>query len=121
MDEQRKFKRLDFYCHVEILTPNKLILGELIDVSLNGVLVATEEPAEEWLDDGEKCTLRLHMVENELVLMFQAELRHHFELRSGFEFTEVDVDTMTELRRVLELNFGDAERIEREFQALLND
>ncbi|MFH1998742.1 MAG: PilZ domain-containing protein [Planctomycetota bacterium] len=121
MDEQRNFKRLGFYCHVEVLTPDKLIIGELIDVSLNGALVATDEPIEKWISSGDPCILRLHMAENELLLVFNAKLVHYFEQRSGYEFTNVNVDSMSELRRILELNFADADLIEREFKALIKD
>jgi hypothetical protein len=39
----------------------------------------------------------------------------------GFHFTEIDADSMAHLRRLLELNTGDAGEIERELERMVED
>ena len=54
-------------------------------------------------------------------LGFQAELIHCEENRYGFKFISENLETLTHLRKLIELNTGDAEATRSELSAWLCD
>jgi hypothetical protein len=54
-----------------------------------------------------------------IVLAFDAELIHREENRLGFKFLHEDLETLTHLRTLLELNTGDPEGVRSEMLAWL--
>lgn len=49
----------------------------------------------------------------------QVELTHEAKGQLGFVCTNIDLDSIKHLRRLIELNLGDQEELERELGALL--
>ena len=57
----------------------------------------------------------LSLASCDIHLQFDAELVHREGDHYGFRIDSLDVDSLTHLRRLLELNCGDADTIDREF------
>lgn len=60
------------------------------------------------------CFLDIKLVNSDIHLQFEAKLSHQKENHYGFVFLSEEIDTFVHLRRLLELNLGDSEVIDRE-------
>jgi hypothetical protein len=112
MSERRNFQRVPFTTKAEIHGNNKKYTGKLLDISLKGALIAGTVPIE--LEAGSHCELTIHLPETEIVLNFEAELVHCTDNKLGFKFTGEDTETAIHLRRLLELNIGSSDEVEKE-------
>ena len=116
-DERRVFSRVPFTGKVAVVGDHAHWLADLIDISMKGVLVT--RPAE-WHDQtGDNFQLKIDLGENRVVITMDASLVHSSDECLGFCCEHIDLDSMTHLRRLLELNLGDEERINHELSALI--
>jgi len=119
MDERRNFQRVPFATNAEITYHGKKYHGELLDISLTGALVLGKEQIP--LAEGNRCKLSIHLLDSEINLQFEADIVHLHERRVGFKFISEDAETASHLRRLLELNIGSSDAIDREVSLLLKD
>ncbi|MFA5701556.1 MAG: PilZ domain-containing protein [Desulfuromonas sp.] len=121
MEEKRLYKRVRFIEEVEITHANKIYPGVVTDISMKGILIRLEDmPAEDVAEQGWR--IRLPLSGNVQIIVKARP--SHCDLKShavGFEFTKIDADSMAHLRRLLELNTGDAGAIERELGQMVED
>ena len=118
MAERRNYHRVPFTTDAEILCNNKKYKGELLDISLKGALILGAGHIQ--LTEGNRCDLTIHLLETEIALKFEADLIHIDENKLGFRFVSEDTETAMHLRRLLELNIGSSEDIEREIDIWLS-
>jgi len=116
MEEKRRFTRIKFVTDVRIKVKEHTFDGDLIDLSLNGALMHSNKQA--LLTLGEECELCFYLPSSDITLVFNVKLSHSENQNLGFEFVSEDLDTMTHLRRLLELNMGDDEKITEELSVL---
>lgn len=90
----------------------------VLDLSLKGALLTV--PAETRLTVGEHCTLSVQLDTDDLIRM-ECKVAHHEGERTGLLCLTIDIDSVTHLRRLVELNLGDPELLERELSALIAD
>lgn len=116
MNKRRQFSRvlLDFDATLGI--GGRLFPTSVIDISLKGVLL--NRPPGWKQEDHRGLVLDIKLVNSGVTLHMQAEVAHAHEDLLGLRFTGMDMDSITHLRRLLELNLGDAELIDREVSAL---
>ena len=89
---------------------------KLIDISLKGVLVKAPHG---WLPQtGESAALTLSLDGAGAEIKLLAQLAHRESNQLGFLCDEIDMDSITHLRRLVELNLGDSSLLERELEAL---
>ena len=60
-----------------------------------------------------------HFPSSEITLTFNAELVHNHQNKLGLKFWSTDINTMTHLRRLLELNVADYDAITHELSFLV--
>jgi hypothetical protein len=89
--------------------------AELRDISLQGAKVKCETPLP-WTP-GALCRLLIPLGE-EVSLRFEAEVVHCHEGLVGMKFVRMEPETFSHLLRLLELNTGDAGRVEEELRLL---
>lgn len=116
-EERRYFARIPFGGKVAIIGEHSQWLADLMDISMKGVLIA--RPAEWHGQPGDHFHLRLNLSENKLIINMDASLAHSSNECLGFCCEHIDLESMTHLRRLLELNIGDEDRINHELSALL--
>lgn len=114
---KRKFTRTAFETRVDLLIAGQVIQGELCDVSLKGVLVSV--PSTEPVEIGQEVKIKIHLSATELVISADGVVAHLEDERVGVKFTTIDIDSMTHLRRLLEYNTDDVDKIEKELSFLL--
>ena len=119
MGERRNFQRVPFATEAEIKCSGKIYHAELLDISFQGALVLGKGPMP--LAAGSRCDLSIHLTDSEITLQFAADIIHYRENRVGLKFISEDTETATHLRRLLELNIGSSEALDREIAFWLKD
>ena len=119
MAEKRKYQRVPFATEAEINCNEDKFSGELLDISLQGALIHGQGTIS--LKEGDICELSIHLLDSEIIMQFDVDLVHREEDRFGFKFIGEDTETMIHLRRLLELNIGSSEAIDKEISFWLKD
>ncbi|NMG67747.1 PilZ domain-containing protein [Azoarcus indigens] len=120
--EQRKFSRIRFQSGAHLLVDDTETACEICDLSLKGaLLVLQEESTPASLEVGGRCMLELRLDDAGTAVRMEGDVAHREGRRLGLVCREIDLDSITHLRRLLELNLGDAALLNREFSALIAD
>lgn len=123
-DQRRAHVRVPFIEDAILRLENETATCELHDISLKGALILA--PAGPDLRVGAPCTLHIRLGDdNSSVIEIRGHIARsgedHATPLAGIAFEDIDVDSMTHLRRLMELNLGDPALMERELSALLHD
>lgn len=116
-DERRRFSRITFHRPAELDVRIARASCEVVDVSLRGALV--EVPVLFRTHAGEKCTLTIRLDAGEAVIRMEGEIVHREGTLVGVRCLEIDLDSISHLRRLVELNLGDEAALHRELSALV--
>ncbi len=114
--ERRRFVRIAFDAKTELTQAGNSWPVKLLDLSLKGLLIEKPQP---WHGDPEaRFTANIHLNDDTPVVM-EVELVHDDHNQLGFHCSHIDLDSISHLRRLVELNLGDEAELERELAALL--
>ncbi len=114
--DQRHFARIQFHHGAQLVLDGRRTGCEVLDLSLKGALL---RPAQALaVATGAVCTLELVLDDGDSVVRMEGSVAHAEADRLGLVWSSIDIDSITHLRRLLELNLGDASLLEREFVAL---
>ncbi len=116
--EKRRFTRIPFAGRLTVTCATGTSAGDLRDISLKGVLMTHPPEWQRCPGNGEPVDLSLEL-ESGLILDAHGTTAHVDDDVIGFEFTTLPVESAAHLRRLVELNLGSGELLEREFDALL--
>ncbi|MBM4053485.1 MAG: PilZ domain-containing protein [Planctomycetes bacterium] len=119
MESKRHFSRIHFEAHTQLKHHNTTYRGELLDISLKGALLQFKENIPVKL--GDECELKIHLPSSNINLVFESKLVHIHQDHFGFKFISEDIDTITHLRRMIELNVGNHEKITDELSHWLKE
>ena len=111
MDERRMFSRILFATDAHLAQGETKWETTILDLSLNGALV--EEPAH-FSNSGEAITLSFTLPESDIEISIDTELVHQKNTQLGLKCNFIDVDSISHLKRMVELNLGDASLLNRE-------
>nr|WP_320050953.1 PilZ domain-containing protein [uncultured Desulfuromonas sp.] len=120
MNEKRHYARVNFVEHAHLNCAGQQRDVTLHDISLKGALLELPEPLENSLI-GLSCHLSLRLADSTIVLDFDAQIAHLNGTTMGMTFTAMDSDCMTHLRRLLELNTGNPDEIDRELSYMVQN
>ena len=115
--DKRNFSRIIFDAHTHISHDDKEWKTELLDISLKGALVERPDNWDEEL--GSEHLLRISLSGDNRIDM-QASVAHVEANQIGFACHHIDLDSITHLRRIVELNTGNEELLHRELSSLKN-
>ncbi len=113
--DRRRFWRASFEAPASLASEGNFVEAEVIDLSLKGALV--EVPVGWRATRGQSVQLDLPLSGEARILM-QMRIVHVEGVRVGLRCEHIDLDSMTHLRRLVELNSGDPALLERELAAL---
>jgi len=119
-DERRRFSRIPFEVNAHLNShKGELHLNcHVIDISLNGILI---QKPDGWLGlMNEEYTIDLLLEGGQLVIKMDADVAHIDNDSIGFTCTHIDLDSITHLKRLVELNLGDEGLLNRELSALIH-
>lgn len=114
-EEKRRFSRILYQANAELSRGHENWPCTLIDLSLKGCLL--ELPADWQGTDSESYHLHLALSE-ECQIEMPLQLTFQLDNHAGFYCNEIDLNSITQLRRLVELNLGDNQLLERELDAL---
>ncbi len=113
---RRQFWRAAFPSPVRLIGSGGTVTAELLDISARGALV---EVPPEWTGHlGDSCHLKLRLSDAHVIVM-AAEVAHVEGRQVGLRCQRIDVASIGHLRRLVQLNAGDPEMLERELDVLL--
>ncbi len=116
-DERRRFSRITFHRPAELDAGGERVTCELLDVSLKGALV--EAPVGLRARAGQACTLTIRLDAGDATVRMDGQIAHREGGQLGIRCTGIDLDSIAHLRRLVELNLGDEELLQRELSALV--
>jgi len=114
--EQRKHYRVLFDTLASIHINASNMQAYMIDISLQGALI--KKPDAWTAKVGDTGQLRIVLSDNVTAISMDVKVAHIEDDHVGFHCEHIDIDSITHLRRLVELNLGDPEMLEREFSAL---
>lgn len=114
-EEQRRFTRVPFDAKAVLDKDGREWSCELIDLSLKGALI--HKPADWSGLAGEEYQLTL-VLDEDVSIRMDMSVAHVEDEHIGLYCKDIDLDSITHLRRLVELNLGDAGLLERELMAL---
>ncbi|NOR69637.1 MAG: PilZ domain-containing protein [Methylomarinum sp.] len=115
INNKRHFHRIFYNSDVTLSGESSTISCKLIDISLQGCLLRFDTPWNEPLED--LYTMKLKLSEDISITM-QISVTHVIGNDAGFKCEHIDIDSISQLRRLVELNLGDSQMLERDFLAL---
>ncbi len=108
---QRHFSRVPFVTPVRLIGPHGSTGVQLLNISLKGALVSRPDG---WgVEPGTLLALELTLADNEYIRA-NVKVAHSEPDRVGLFWEHIDLDSMTHLRRLVQLNLGDADKLDRE-------
>lgn len=117
-DNRRKFSRIPFKSEARLFLPDGECVVDVLDLSLKGALIHLKEPM--FVVVGTNGTLKIHLDNVGSSIRMEVTIVHHMANYYGLACREIDLDSVTHLRRLVELNLGDEAMAEREFSLLAN-
>ncbi|MFC3117252.1 PilZ domain-containing protein [Cellvibrio fontiphilus] len=116
--ERRKFSRILFDAHVELAQGEFHWRASLLDISLKGLLLQQKLPPEVSVKD--PVLVKILLSDNTCIAM-SVTVAHQHHQQTGLVCSSIDIDSVSHLRRLIELNLGDAAAAERELSELISD
>ncbi|QEP44563.1 PilZ domain-containing protein [Ectothiorhodospiraceae bacterium BW-2] len=118
MIEKRNFSRIKVDADAVLSVATHHYRCHIIDISLKGALLElTDEAAA--LKPQMGCTLQLQLADSDIVIEMAGHLAHIHAPTVGICCENIDLDSITHLKRIVELNLGSTELLERELKELI--
>lgn len=112
----RKYSRIPFDTEARLELSGRFLSARILDISMKGVLL--ELPENEDIPMGSLFNLTIPLLDEASSIHMRAVLRHREEGHIGCEWVGIDIDSITSLHRMLELNIADNTVLERELHQL---
>jgi len=113
--EKRHFKRFPMDGKAVLYCSGDRWDSRLIDISLKGALIVA--PAEWEADSAVDCQLELKL-DGEVVITMEGSVVHCENGHLGFYCHHISLESISHLRRLVELNLGEETLLERELGEL---
>ena len=117
--ERRQFARVAFAAGAGLITTQEHLQCQVLDISLKGVLL--QLPEGHTPQAGMPCLVKLPLGagDGDVVIAMAGELAHVEGGHAGVLCRSIDLESITHLRRLIEVNLGDPTASERELKALI--
>ena len=114
--EKRRFSRVHFDTEVLISSNEKCSRTKLIDMSIKGALI--ECPVDMQIEIDQALQLEVNLDHTGIMITMDMRVAHITEHHVGLSCQSIDAESISHLRRLVELNLGDAELVNRELLQL---
>ena len=115
-EERRNFNRILYTADATLTDSKETRQCRILDLSLQGCLLCFEEP---WTASQTLYKLNLQLSDSVFIHM-ELSVSHVLGKEVGFKCEHIDIDSISQLRRLVELNLGDSALLERDLLALSN-
>lgn len=113
--ERRQYTRVPFHAEILMQSGNEEWTCNLLDISLNGMLV--EPPGNIKINPNNPCAVALFL-SDDVIINARARIKHTSDDRWGLQYINIDVDSLQHLRHLLESKLKDADLLDRELSQL---
>ena len=121
MNEQRRhFLRIGFDSPARLSLADRQFAVQVVDLSLRGALLRLPHGADVPAGAAARLHVDLDQAAGSEILM-QGNVAHAAGRCAGVVCRGMDLDSVTHLRRLVELNLGSADLLRRELSALLGE
>jgi hypothetical protein len=115
MSEKRHFQRVFYNSDATLSNENTTVSCKILDLSLKGCLLEFDQT---WqADPNHLYTLKLDL-SDDIAIIMELSVTHVIDKKVGFKCEHIDIDSISQLRRLVELNLGNTEMLERDLAAL---
>lgn len=114
--ERRHFIRIQFQTNAHLHLSEGEFAVEVVDISLKGALIRPH--SELFATVGSNGVLDISLGEADAFIRMEVTIAHREGSYFGLACREIDLDSITHLRRLVELNVGDESILHRELIAL---
>jgi PilZ domain len=115
--DKRHFNRIAFDSPVVLRQEDNEWKSKLVDISLKGALIL--EPDNWKQNDNDDYQLSIQLDNSDIEINMDVKLAHAENEQIGFHCEHIDIDSVTDLRRLVELNLGDEELLNRDIANML--
>lgn len=116
MENRRQFTRILFSIKAQLTVEDNIYPVSIHDISLSGALI-TAVKSEQTLK-GKLGVLHFSLSDNESEVTMHIAVVHEQNDETGLQCNAIDIDSVTHLRRLIELNLGDSEQLNKELSQL---
>jgi hypothetical protein len=109
--DKRKRSRVPVHFDIAIVLRGERIQARIVNISLTGILCTTDRRFQK--DDA--CTVVISL-RDDLQITIDAKLLRVGKDETAISFTSMDEESFSHLKKVVQYNTGDADRIEKEFR-----
>ncbi|NOU49540.1 PilZ domain-containing protein [Pseudoalteromonas sp. JBTF-M23] len=118
MEERRQFTRVLFSTPALLMTASGDYNCQLLDLSLKGALVTLPKGYVPLKD--ELASIKVMLPDSDITISMEVEVRHIEHDHLGLHCSQIDLDSVTHLKRLIELNIGDDKVLHRELVQLIH-
>ena len=118
-DERRHYARIAFHSPAQLVSAAGTLDVVVLDLSLKGALIRL--PTGAALQTGAICQLHVRLDQMNDQISMETRVTHVEGDHAGLLCRVIDLDSVTHLRRLVELNLGDPLLLERELSALVGE
>ncbi len=113
--ERRRFTRIPMLKEVTLYSGMEALTSQIIDLSLKGALLKCPENHHPKAGD----LFRLSIpIENSPAIIMNIQVVHTHEDTFGAEWTQIDMDSFSILKRTIELNIKEKESLRKDIKTL---
>lgn len=117
-DEKRRFQRIPFSAKADLRGADFHTIGQLQDICMRGALVKLNDEFNGCVGQKLTLTVLLDSATDHSITM-KTEVTHIRGKVIGLKSLGIDLESATNLRKLVELNLGDETLLERELSALM--
>lgn len=114
--DRRRFKRIGFDARTELSQNGQRWNVRLVDLSLKGLLVERPDP---WTGDSAQPFLVDIYLSPDTCVEMDVKLMHDNNQQLGFACMHIGLQSISHLKRLIELNLADHKELDRELAALI--
>ena len=115
INNKRRFNRIFYTAAATLNSDSNSLPCKIIDISLKGCLVRFDKA---WTEPMENLYTLKMQLSDDICIEMQVSVTHVIGNDAGFKCEHIDIDSISQLRRLVELNLGDSELLERDLLAL---
>ncbi len=122
LSDRRLFNRINFHTEIHLCQGKHAWVAKMVDISLKGLLALLPSPdgaGQPDIDPQLPVHGTIHLSED-AVIELTLKLAHSTDRQFGFYCENIDLEGISHLRRLIELNTGNPEASERELSELIN-
>jgi len=116
--EKRCFSRISFVTDIHMVNAEGSWDAQLIDISLRGILATMPNGWHSKI--GDHYLVEMLTDNSDATIRMEVSVAHVEEQHAGFRCEHIDLDSISHLRRLVELNLGDSKMLNRELAELVN-